>query len=50
MSQDLLQVLRLAKHNAWKYIIALNKAMFYFSDHFDRIWLSNDELPLTFPK
>jgi hypothetical protein len=45
MSQDLLQVLRLAKHHAWKYIVTLDEARFYFWNHVDRIWLSHDELP-----
>jgi hypothetical protein len=31
MCQDLLQVLRLTKHHAWKYIVTLNEAWFYFS-------------------
>jgi hypothetical protein len=39
MSQDLLQVLRLAKHHALKYIVMLDEAWFYFSSHFDRTWL-----------
>jgi hypothetical protein len=30
MSQDILQVLRLAKHHAWKYIVTLEEARFYF--------------------
>jgi hypothetical protein len=30
MSQDLLQVLRLAKHHAWKYIVTLNETSFIF--------------------
>jgi hypothetical protein len=50
MSQDLLQVLRSAKHHAWKYIVTLDEAWFHFSKHFDRIWLSHDELPSSFPK
>jgi hypothetical protein len=50
MSQDLLQILRLVKHHAWKYIVALDEARFYFSNHFDRIWLPHGELPLFFPK
>jgi hypothetical protein len=50
MSQDLLQVLRLAKHHAWKYIMTLDEACFYFSNHFDRIWLLHDELSPFFPK
>jgi hypothetical protein len=50
MSQDLLQVLRLAKRHAWKFIVTLDKASFYFSNHFARIWLPHDELPSSFPK
>jgi hypothetical protein len=50
MSYDLLQVLRLAKPHAWKYIVTLDKAWFYFSNHFDRIWLPHDELLSSFPK
>jgi hypothetical protein len=50
MSQALLQVLRLAKHHAWKYIVTLSEAWFYFSNHFDQIWLPHDELPPSFPK
>jgi hypothetical protein len=50
MNKDLLQVLRLAKHHAWKYIVALDEAWFYLSNHFDRIWLPYDELPPFFPK
>jgi hypothetical protein len=50
MSQDLLQVLRLAKHHAWKCIVTLDEAWFYFSNHLDRIWLPHHELPPSFPK
>jgi hypothetical protein len=50
MSQDLLQVLRRAKHHAWKRIVTLDEAWFYFENHFDRIWLPHDELPSFFPK
>jgi hypothetical protein len=50
MSQDLLQVLRLAKHHVWKYIITLDEAWSYLWNHFDRIWLPHDELPPSFPK
>jgi hypothetical protein len=50
MSQGLLQVLRLAKYHAWKYILTLDEAWFYFSNHFDRIWLPRDEFPPSFPK
>jgi hypothetical protein len=49
-SQDPFQVLRLAKHHAWKHIVTLDEAWFYFSNHFDRIWLPHDELPPSFPK
>jgi hypothetical protein len=49
MSQDLLHVLRLAKHHAYNYIITLNEAWFYFSNHFDQIWLPHDELSPSFP-
>jgi hypothetical protein len=49
-SQDLLQVLRLAKHHAWKYVVILDEAWFCFSNHFDRIWLPYAELPPSFPK
>jgi hypothetical protein len=49
MSQDLLQVLPLAKHHAWKYIVTLDEAWSYFSNRFDRIWLLHDELPPSFP-
>jgi hypothetical protein len=49
-SQDLLQVLRLAKHHAWKYIVAMEEAWFDLSNYFDRIWLPHDELSLSFPK
>jgi hypothetical protein len=45
MSQDFLQVLRSAKHHAWQDIVTLDEACFYFSNHFDRIWFSRDELP-----
>jgi hypothetical protein len=50
MNQNLLQVLRLAKRHAWKYIVTLDEAWFYFSNHFDRIWLPRDEVPPSFPK
>jgi hypothetical protein len=50
MSQELLQVLRLAKHHAWKYIVTLDEAWLYFSNHIDRIWLPHDELRPSFPK
>jgi hypothetical protein len=50
MSQDLLQVLRLAKHHAWKYFATLDEAWFYFSNHLDWIWLPHDELPSSLPK
>jgi hypothetical protein len=50
MSQDLLQVLWLATHHAWKNIVTLGEAWFYFLNHFDRIWLPYDELPPSFPK
>jgi hypothetical protein len=50
MSQGLLQVLRFAKHHAWKYIVTLHEACFYFSNHFDRIWLPHDEPPPSFLK
>jgi hypothetical protein len=50
MSQNLLQVLRLAKHHAWKYIVTLDEVWFYFLNHFDRIWVPDDELPPSFPK
>jgi hypothetical protein len=50
MSQDLLQVLRLAKHDTWKSIVTPEEAWFYFSNHFDRIWLPHDGLPLSFLK
>jgi hypothetical protein len=30
MSQDLFQVLRFAKHHAWKYIVTLDESRFYF--------------------
>jgi hypothetical protein len=50
MSQELLQVFRLAKHHARKYIVTLDEAWFYFPNHFDRIWLSHDELPPFFLK
>jgi hypothetical protein len=50
MTQDFLEVLRLPKHHVWKYIVTLDKAWFYFSDQFTRIWLSHDELQPSFPK
>jgi hypothetical protein len=50
MSQDLLPVLRLAKDHVWKYIVTLDEAWFYFSNHFDRIWLPHDELSPSSPK
>jgi hypothetical protein len=50
MSQYLFQVLRLAKPHAWKYIVTLDEAWFYFSNHFDWIWLPHDELPQFFRK
>jgi hypothetical protein len=50
MTQDLLQILRSAKHYAWKYIVTLDEAWFYFSNHFDPIWLPQDGLPPSFPK
>jgi hypothetical protein len=50
ISQNFLQVLWLAKHHAWKYIVALDEAWFYFSNHFDRIWLPREELPSSFLK
>jgi hypothetical protein len=50
MSQDLLQALRLAKYHAWKYIVTLDEVWLYFSNHFDRIGLPYDELPLSFLK
>jgi hypothetical protein len=46
----LLQVFRLAKHHAWKYIAILDETYLYFSNHFDWIWLPHDELPPSFPK
>jgi hypothetical protein len=49
-SQDLLQVLRLAKHHAWRYIVTLDEVWFDFSNPFDRIWLPHDELLPSFPK
>jgi hypothetical protein len=30
--------------------VTLDEAWFYFSNHFDRIWLPHDELPSSFPK
>jgi hypothetical protein len=45
MSQSPFHALRSTKHHARKYIVALDKARFYFSNHFDRIWLPHDELP-----
>jgi hypothetical protein len=50
MNQDLLQVLRLALHHAWKYIVPLEGAWFYCSNDFDRPWFPHDELPPSFPK
>jgi histone-lysine N-methyltransferase SETMAR len=50
MSQDRPQVLRLAKHHAWKYIATLDEVWFHFSNHFDPIRLPHDELPPFFPK
>jgi hypothetical protein len=50
MSRDLLQVLRLAKYHAWKYILTLDEAWFYFSNHLDRIWFPHYELPPSFPR
>jgi hypothetical protein len=50
MSQNLVQALQLTKHHAWKYIVTLNEIWFYFSNHFDRIWLPDDELPPSFRK
>jgi hypothetical protein len=50
MSQDLLQALWSAKHHAWKNIATLDEAWFYFSNHFDQIWLPYDEIPPSFPK
>jgi hypothetical protein len=32
------------------YIVPLDEAWLYFSNHFDRIWLPYDELPSSFPK
>jgi hypothetical protein len=49
MNQDLLEVLRLAKHHACKFIVTLDKAWFYLSNHFGRIWRPHDELPPSFP-
>jgi hypothetical protein len=49
-NQELFQVLRLAKHYAWKDGVTLDEAWFYFSNHFDRFWLPHDELPASFPK
>jgi hypothetical protein len=50
MSQDLLQVLRLGKQHAGKYIVTLDEAWFYFPNLFNRIWPPHDELPPSFPK
>jgi hypothetical protein len=50
MSQDYRQVLRRDKHHAWKYIVLLDEAWFYFSNHFNQMWLPHDELPPSFPK
>jgi hypothetical protein len=50
MSRDLLQVLWLAKHYAWKYIAALDETWFCFSNHVDRIGLPHDEMPPSFLK
>jgi hypothetical protein len=50
MNQDLFQVLSLAKRHSWKYIISLDDAWFYFSNHFDQIYLPHDELPPSFPE
>jgi histone-lysine N-methyltransferase SETMAR len=50
VSQDLLQVLLLAKHHACTYIVTLDEAWFYFPNHFDWIWLPHDKRPPSFPK
>jgi hypothetical protein len=50
MSQRLLQVLRLAKNHACRYIVTLDEVWFYFSNPLDRTWLPHDELPPSFPK
>jgi hypothetical protein len=50
MTQDLRQVFRLAKHHIWKSIVTLDEAWFYFSAHFDGIWLPRDDLSPSFPK
>jgi hypothetical protein len=34
----------------WKYLVILDKTLFYFSNHFDRISLPHDELPQSCPK
>jgi hypothetical protein len=34
---------QLAKHHAEKYIVSMDEGRFYFSNHFDRIWLPPDE-------
>jgi hypothetical protein len=50
MNQDLLQILRRAKHHAWKYIVPLSEAWVYFFNNCGRIGLPRDELPASLPK
>jgi hypothetical protein len=42
-SKRFLDLLRSIQHQVWKYLVKLNEAWFYFSNHRKQIWLPDDE-------